>query len=79
MSKELTRLDEAVIEMLDSLRTAWRGPVKLTFIARVPDKPDADYVMTADNLDELNALIERTKERARRGEAVYQDDTMPDK
>ena len=37
--------------------------VRLTLIARFPDNPEADVLVTADDIDSLMALLERSKTR----------------
>lgn len=35
----------------------------LTIVARTPGAPDADVLVTSDDLDEVAALVERSKQR----------------
>lgn len=67
MTDKLTAAMQNVASHLDEIEeTVFRKGegMKLTFIARKPGSPDSDMLVTSEtNLDELIALLERSKER----------------
>lgn len=48
---------------LNEIETAFVPGVKLTLIARFDNKPEADFLVTCDDLDEVAAVVERSKSR----------------
>lgn len=50
-------------DALESVRDGFVAETRLTFIARLPGDQEADILVTADELEELSKLIERSKAR----------------
>jgi hypothetical protein len=44
-------------------RKVFKPGMKLTFIARDPDNPEADFLMTEDDLTEVAELLVRSSKR----------------
>ena len=59
----INRVREEVDRHLDALESWFLPECKLTFIMRKPGNDDADLVITVDDIDELIAVLERTKTR----------------
>lgn len=51
---------------LDQIRELFTAGSKITVIVRPPGGDERDFVMTDDDLDEVGAVVERTKARERR-------------
>lgn len=56
---DVERIRERVVEALVDLEPLFVPGMKLTFIARLPDDPEAEMVITADDPHEVLSVIER--------------------
>ena len=66
MTDKLIRAMQVVAGHLDSIEREVfkRGSgMRLTFIARDPRNPESDMLVSEDDLDQIAALIERSKKR----------------
>lgn len=66
MTDKLIRAMQVVAGHLDSIEREVfkRGSgMRLTFIARDPTNPESDMLVSEDDLDQIAALIERSKKR----------------
>lgn len=61
MSK-LDQVQNVIVGHLLDIEKLFKPNVKLSFIARTPNDPERDILITGDDLDELTKLIERRKE-----------------
>ena len=59
MGEKLGRAQEVIGGLLTEASLIFKPGMKLTFIARRPDKPDQDFVMTDDDLAEAIAALQR--------------------
>ena len=59
---KLQYVNERVCAALDELSKLFVPGVKFSVTARVPGKPDQDFMVTNDDLDELIKLIERRRD-----------------
>ena len=50
-------------EALTRLEYLFKEDIRLTLIARIPDDPEAELVLTKDDLEEVQAMVERSKKR----------------
>lgn len=57
---------EQIADALADLAGLFVGDVRLTLVARHPDNPDADLIVTADDLLEVEAAVRRRREAAGR-------------
>jgi predicted small metal-binding protein len=66
MSEEplVEEVSKRINDHLNEILTLFKPGVKLTFLARTPGKPDCDFLMTADDLNEVEATIKRRAEEA---------------
>jgi hypothetical protein len=55
----LDEVQEFVADRMDEIHTCFKPGVRVTVIVRAPGFPDRDFLMTADDLSELAALVER--------------------
>lgn len=63
---KLADVQEFVADRMDEIHTCFKPGVRVTVIVRCPGFPDRDFLMTADEIPELAALLER---RAAQGES----------
>ena len=64
MPSEVTvRMGNQIADMLDRIGTFFQPGVKLTLLARTVGNPEADLLVTSDDLDEVRAAIERSQAR----------------
>lgn len=60
MSEEkVTRMFNEVARHLEEMTELFKGPVKVSFIARFPGFPEQDVLIGDDEMDEIIALVER--------------------
>lgn len=59
MTDELQRVAATIERHLTEIVPLFVKGAKLTFIARIPGNPDADMLLTIDELSEVKKLIER--------------------
>lgn len=70
MSEKLDRAMRIVSRHLDNIeREVFKPGMKLTFIARDPTNPEADFLLSEDDLSEVAELLIRSSKR---------EDTRPD-
>ncbi len=62
-AERLAAVQEDVAGYMDDITAMFKGGVKITVIVRTPDFPDADFMMTSDEIPELRKLLDR-RERA---------------
>ena len=55
----LEDVQELVADHMDAIHKYFKPGVKVTVIVRMPGYPSRDFMMTADDLSELAALIKR--------------------
>ena len=54
----------AVVRVIErNLEPIFKKGTKLSVIARTPDNPEADVLVTADSIEELRALLDRSEKR----------------
>lgn len=58
----LERVRRDVGDLLYRASKHFKPGARMTIIARQPGKPEQDFVLTDDTLDEIAALVERRKE-----------------
>lgn len=64
MSPKMQKAMEIVSRHLDAIeREVFVPGMKLTFIARDPSNPEADFLMTEDDLVEVAELLVRSSKR----------------
>ena len=63
MSEKLDRARDIVGGLLTEAGLVFKPGMRLTFIARRPDKPDQDFVMTDDDLTEAMAALQRRRDQ----------------
>tara|TARA_R110002012_G_C11673164_1_gene613298 strand:+ start:9819 stop:10046 length:228 start_codon:yes stop_codon:yes gene_type:complete len=61
MSDLLQRAAERVQDSMDEILANFKPGAKITVLVRTPDKPNADFCMTSDDLDEVIAMVQRRK------------------
>lgn len=66
MSDALQLTMERVQDHMDDILTSFKDGAKITVFVRTPGKPNADFCMTSDDLDEVQAMVIRRKH----GEAI---------
>lgn len=49
--------------LIQHVEPMFKRGMKLTLIARDPDNPEADVLVTSDSMDGIAALVERSKSR----------------
>lgn len=59
---DLFLVQETINHHLNEIAGLFKAP-KITLVVRAPNLPDGDLVMTADDLDQAVAAIQRLKER----------------
>lgn len=62
-NERLRQLHIDLNESMHDISTLFKPGVKLTLVARTPDLPDADVVVSDDSLDAAIAAIRRSQER----------------
>lgn len=60
MSK-LRNVSEQVADHMDAMLKLFKQGAKITVIVRQPDKPDQDFLLTNDTLDDIAAVAMRRK------------------
>lgn len=55
----LADVQELVADRMDEIHTYFKAGVKVTVIVRAPGFPDCDFMMTADEIPDLRALLDR--------------------
>lgn len=63
MDKVRLAYDEASVH-LNKIAALFTGEVKITLLVRHPGKDEQDFLLTNDDLEEVNKGIERAKNRA---------------
>jgi hypothetical protein len=64
MSK-INNMHAAIGQMLDDAERFFTKGVKLTFIARFDDNPEADVFISSDRVSDVSELVQRTLARER--------------
>lgn len=62
-----------VADCMDQILTNFKDGAKITVLVRYPEKPNADFCLTDDDLDEVIAMVQR-----RKGEAPPQPNLVGD-
>lgn len=52
---------ERVADCMDQILTNFKDGAKITVLVRYPEKPNADFCLTDDDLDEVIAMVQRRK------------------
>ena len=55
----LAAVQHRVADHMNAIHTYFKPGVKVTVIVRTPGFPDRDFLMTADDIPELIALLQR--------------------
>jgi hypothetical protein len=55
----LEEVGEMVADHMDTIHTYFKPGVKVTVMVRVPGFPERDFMMTADDLTEVAAMVAR--------------------
>ncbi len=63
MSK-LEETSELVKIALANIERLFQPEVRITFLARTPDKPERDFVLTQDSMPEVVSMCQRINEKA---------------
>ncbi len=63
MSNLLLQVKQQCEEHLAAIADLFKAGAKITLLVRHPGKPDQDFLLTIDDLDEVDAMIERSKAR----------------
>ena len=58
----LEAVQQRVADRMDEIHDYFKPGVKVTVIVRTPDFPDRDFLMTADDIPELVALLQRREQ-----------------
>lgn len=61
MSVQLRLVQADVADCMDAILRNFRSGAKITILVRQPDAPTQDFVMTNDDLEEVQEMIARTK------------------
>jgi len=59
MSDQLEHTYNTVNQMLNEIAPFFKPEVKLTLIARTPGHPDRDFMLSIDDLNEVQKVIQR--------------------
>lgn len=54
-------VQQQVAGHMEDIQSLFKKGAKITVLVRTPDKPDSDFLMTDDNLDEVVAAVQRRK------------------
>lgn len=53
---------QRVADCMDQILTNFKDGAKITVLVRYPEKPNADFCLTDDDLDEVIAMVQRRKD-----------------
>jgi len=62
----LSDVQDAVAGHMDEIATYFKKGALVTVIVRFPEFPTRDFIMTADKIEELTAMIERRAQAEKR-------------
>ena len=62
---KIAKMHAAIGQMLDDAERLFTKGVKLTFIARFDDNPEADVFISSDRASKVEELVQRTLARER--------------
>lgn len=63
MSDPLARVHQRIADALAELRPLFRGDVQMTLLVRMLDSPDADLIVSSDDMAEVAKAVERLAQR----------------
>lgn len=66
MSVELLMTVRRVQDHMDEILTNFKAGAKITVLVRTPGKPNADFCLTSDDLEQVAVMIKRRQEAAAR-------------
>lgn len=62
--QQLQRLAELCSDRMNEISSHFVPGAQVTLLVRIQGKPNADFVMSNDDHDQLIAMLQRTKDRA---------------
>lgn len=58
----LEQVSEAVFQHIERMGTYFKPDAKITVLVRFPGKPNADFVVTTDELKDVAEMVERRQQ-----------------
>ena len=56
---------QKIQEHMNKIKSMFKSGAEVTVLIRMPDKPEQDFLITNDNLDDIISAIKRSKERSK--------------
>lgn len=57
----LEQVQEAVFQHIERIGTHFKPDAKITVLVRFPDRPNGDFIVTTDELQDIAEMVERRR------------------